>query len=146
MTERPGRARRTIAALEADGRILPDIWRDWRFGRDGLFYHPQWRRGFEPDELAAMWFTTTADTRPQGAGAATDGRSGPRQRRSQRGRAPCRLLPQAIDAGISIGNVFESDCRLTVNLAPVSDLNHQHPHGLGLNLADDPVITHAVAP
>lgn len=58
MTERPGRARRTIAALEADGRILPESWRDWRFGRDGLFYHPQWRRGFEPDELAAMWFTT----------------------------------------------------------------------------------------
>lgn len=57
MTERPGRARRTIAALEADGRILPERWRDWHFGRDGLFYHPQWRRGFEPDELAAMWFT-----------------------------------------------------------------------------------------
>jgi hypothetical protein len=54
----PRRARRTVAALEADGRILPESWPDWRFGRDGLFYHPQWRRGFEPAELSAMWFTT----------------------------------------------------------------------------------------
>ncbi len=31
-------------------------WQGYRFGADGLFYHPAWRRGFTPGELSAMFF------------------------------------------------------------------------------------------
>lgn len=31
-------------------------WADYRFGRDGLFYLPDWRRGFEAGELRALFW------------------------------------------------------------------------------------------
>ncbi|MDD5328906.1 MAG: hypothetical protein PHX38_02800 [Sulfuricella sp.] len=43
--------------LRCRGLVGPD-WEDWRFGADGLLYHPQWRRGFTGRELAGMWITT----------------------------------------------------------------------------------------
>lgn len=39
-----------LALLAGDG------WQDFCFGRDGLFYLPGWRRGFEPAEIKAMFF------------------------------------------------------------------------------------------
>jgi hypothetical protein len=37
---------------------LPAAWQDAgvRFGADGLLYLPEWRRGFDPHELRAMFF------------------------------------------------------------------------------------------
>ncbi len=41
--------------LRARGVVGPE-WEDWRFGTDGLLYHPQWRRGFTGRDLAGMWW------------------------------------------------------------------------------------------
>lgn len=31
-------------------------WRGFRFGEDNLFYHPSWRKGFDPREIRAMFY------------------------------------------------------------------------------------------
>ncbi len=36
--------------------LLGRAWRGWRFGRDGLLYHPCWRTGFTSGELAALFW------------------------------------------------------------------------------------------
>lgn len=36
--------------------VVGKDWEGWRFGSDGLLYHPHWRRGFTGHELAGMWF------------------------------------------------------------------------------------------
>jgi len=41
--------------IEGDAAaLLGDAWQGWRIGRDGLFYAPNWRRGFSAGELLAM--------------------------------------------------------------------------------------------
>lgn len=55
------RAVERLLRLFAEGdaeALLGRSWRGWRFGRDGLLYHPQWRTGFTGGELAAMWYRT----------------------------------------------------------------------------------------
>lgn len=37
-------------------RLVGVEWDGWRFGSDGLLYHPFWRRGFSGRELAGMWW------------------------------------------------------------------------------------------
>lgn len=36
--------------------VVGKDWDGWRFGTDGLLYHPSWRRGFTGHELAGMWY------------------------------------------------------------------------------------------
>lgn len=36
--------------------LAGDGWQDFAFGRDGLFYLPGWRKGFEPAEIRAQFF------------------------------------------------------------------------------------------
>ena len=36
--------------------VVGKDWEDWRFGPDGLLYHPSWRRGFTGRDLAGMWY------------------------------------------------------------------------------------------
>lgn len=36
--------------------VIGKHWENWHFGSDGLLYHPQWRRGFDGYELAAMFW------------------------------------------------------------------------------------------
>ena len=36
--------------------VVGKDWEGWRFGSDGLLYHPFWRRGFTGHELAGMWY------------------------------------------------------------------------------------------
>lgn len=53
------RAAARLLTLYATGDVealLGRAWRGWRFGRDGLLYHPYWRQGFAPGELAAMYW------------------------------------------------------------------------------------------
>lgn len=35
---------------------LNPAWADFSIGADGLFYNPQWRRGFAPGELKAQFW------------------------------------------------------------------------------------------
>jgi hypothetical protein len=35
-------------------------WEGFRFGVDGLFYHPFWKKGFTPEELRGLFFTVQA--------------------------------------------------------------------------------------
>lgn len=36
--------------------VIGKEWENWKFGSDGLLYHPFWRRGFTGIELAGMWY------------------------------------------------------------------------------------------
>lgn len=36
--------------------VIGKDWEGWRFGTDGLLYHPSWRRGFTGLDLAGMWY------------------------------------------------------------------------------------------
>lgn len=36
--------------------VVGKDWEGWRFGPDGLLYHPTWRRGFTGRDLAGMWY------------------------------------------------------------------------------------------
>lgn len=36
--------------------MVGDGWQDFSFGKDGLFYLPGWRRGFEPSEIRSQFF------------------------------------------------------------------------------------------
>lgn len=36
--------------------VVGKDWEGWRFGTDGLLYHPTWRRGFTGRDLAGMWY------------------------------------------------------------------------------------------
>lgn len=36
--------------------VIGKDWEGWRFGPDGLLYHPSWRRGFTGRDLAGMWY------------------------------------------------------------------------------------------
>lgn len=36
--------------------VVGKDWEGWRFGPDGLLYHPFWRRGFTGRDLAGMWY------------------------------------------------------------------------------------------
>lgn len=36
--------------------VVGKDWEGWRFGQDGLLYHPTWRRGFTGHDLAGMWY------------------------------------------------------------------------------------------
>lgn len=38
--------------------VVGKDWEGWRFGADGLLYHPTWRRGFTGHDLAGMWYGT----------------------------------------------------------------------------------------
>lgn len=44
-----------LFSLRRNG-VLGKDWENWRFGSDGLLYHPFWRRGFNGHELAGMWY------------------------------------------------------------------------------------------
>lgn len=44
-----------LLQLRCRGVVGKD-WEGWRFGPDGLLYHPSWRRGFTGHELAGMWY------------------------------------------------------------------------------------------
>lgn len=57
-TKIPGAVARLLRlALDGDAAaLLGPAWRGWRFGRDGLFYCEDWRRGFTSDEIRAMPF------------------------------------------------------------------------------------------
>lgn len=47
-----------LMRLRMDGDLSAlggKAWHGFRFGRDGLFYHPAWRRGFTPGELNGMF-------------------------------------------------------------------------------------------
>ncbi|MCL4315630.1 MAG: hypothetical protein M1527_01990 [Gammaproteobacteria bacterium] len=53
------RAAARLLTLYATGdaeALLGRAWRGWRFGRDGLLYHPCWRRGFTSGELAGLFW------------------------------------------------------------------------------------------
>lgn len=43
--------------------VIGKEWQDWKFGSDGLLYHPFWRRGFTGQELAGMWYEIQAKSR-----------------------------------------------------------------------------------
>jgi len=38
------------------GGLLGQEWNGFHFGRDGLFYHPDFKYGFAPGELRALFF------------------------------------------------------------------------------------------
>lgn len=48
----------SIEELQAAGRVMPATWTEagWAFGRDGLLYVAEWRRGLTPHELRATWY------------------------------------------------------------------------------------------
>lgn len=50
------RAVERLLTLYATGDVEALLGRAWRFGRDGLLYHPCWRRGFTSGELAGLFW------------------------------------------------------------------------------------------